>query len=189
MFKWQSTFCLGLVLLVLVFAASAGLVQAADITADGVACTLADAIEAANDDTAVAGCSAGDGDDTITLSVDITLTADLPVITSQITIEGANQFVSGDDTYRDVRRQDADLNVNDLTVKDGFGINGGGVYISDGALILDNVIVTENYARDHGGGIYVTGGRLEVRGDSEILTILPVIQRAASTRIIPPCHS
>ena len=168
MFKWQSTFCLGLVLLVLVFAASAGLVQAADIAADGVACTLADAIEAANDDTAVAGCSAGDGDDTITLSVDITLTADLPVISSQITIEGANYFVSGDNTYSLFAVVDADLKVNDLTIKEGLGVNGGGIYISDGELILENVVVTENSARDHGGGIYVTGGRLIARGDSEI---------------------
>ena len=167
-FKIRSTDWIALFLLVTVFAAFTGLVQAADITADGVACTLADAIEAANDDTAVAGCSAGDGDDTITLSVDITLSADLPVITSQITIEGASHFVSGDDTYALFVVEDADITVKNLTIKEGNGVNGGGVYISDGELILDNVVVTENSARDHGGGIYVTRGRLEVRGDSEI---------------------
>ncbi len=143
-------------------------VHAADITAEGVACTLADAIEAANDDTAVAGCSAGSGDDMITLSVDITLTADLPVITSQITIEGANYFVSGDDTYSMFVVENADLSVNDLTIKEGFSVNGGGIYISEGELVLENVVVTENYARDHGGGVYVTGGALTVTGDSEI---------------------
>ena len=143
-------------------------VHAADITVDGVACTLADAIYAANSDEAVAGCSAGDGDDTITLSVDITLTADLPEITSQITIEGANHFVSGDDTYAMFVVKDADLTVNDLTIKEGNGINGGGIYISDGELIMDNVVIRENSARDHGGGIYVTGSRLEITGDSEI---------------------
>ena len=104
----------------------------------------------------------------ITLSVDITLTADLPVITSQITIEGANYFVSGDDTYSMFVVENADLSVNDLTIKEGFSVNGGGIYISEGELVLENVVVTENYARDHGGGVYVTGGALTVTGDSEI---------------------
>ena len=92
----------------------------------------------------------------------------MPVITAQITIEGASHFVSGDDTYALFVVEDADITVKNLTIKEGNGVNGGGVYISDGELILDNVVVTENSARDHGGGIYVTRGRLEVRGDSEI---------------------
>ena len=143
-------------------------VHAADITADGVACTLADAIDAANDDTAVAGCSAGSGDDTITLSVDITLSADLPAISTQITFEGANHSVSGGDTYVMFVVEDADITVKNMTIKEGNGVNGGGIYISDGMLILKNVAVTENFARDHGGGIYATNSLVDIEGGSEI---------------------
>ena len=33
---------------------------------------------------------------------------------------------------------------------------------------MDNVTITENFARDHGGGIYATNGGLDIKGDSEI---------------------
>ena len=47
---------------------------ATDYTVDATtACTLADAVQAANGDQAVGNCSAGNGDDTIFLSGDITL--------------------------------------------------------------------------------------------------------------------
>lgn len=63
--------------------------QAADITVDESICTLADAITAANTDTATGDCPAGDsGADTIILQADVTLAAALPEISSTITIEG-----------------------------------------------------------------------------------------------------
>ena len=59
---------------------SVGEVRAASITVDKSAvddtngtCELADAITAANTDTATNGCTAGSGADTITLGVNITL--------------------------------------------------------------------------------------------------------------------
>lgn len=72
-----------------VMAASMTVDKTADDDANGT-CTLWDAITAANTDTATNGCPAGSGADTITLAVNITLTADLPNITSEITIEGAD---------------------------------------------------------------------------------------------------
>ena len=61
--------------------------RAADITV-GDECALADAIEAANSDAAAGGCLAGAGADTIWLSDDMTLTAELSYIESDITVEG-----------------------------------------------------------------------------------------------------
>ena len=51
------------------------------------ACTLANAITAANTDAVSGGCAAGSGPDTINITSDITLTADLPQITSSITLK------------------------------------------------------------------------------------------------------
>ena len=65
---------------------SVGEVRAASITVDKSAdddtngtCTVADAITAANTDTATNGCSAGSGADIITLGVNITLDDYLPI--------------------------------------------------------------------------------------------------------------
>ncbi|MCY3799271.1 MAG: LysM domain-containing protein [Chloroflexi bacterium] len=67
---------------------SAGIAQAAEIYVDGLACQLQDAITAANSDTAVYGCSAGAGADTLILTRDVKLQlGDLPSVTSDITIE------------------------------------------------------------------------------------------------------
>ena len=74
-------------------------VYAADITLSS-SCTLADAIIAANSDRAKGDCPAGHGTDTITLVEDITLQAALPAITSDITIEGKDYTISGDNRYR-----------------------------------------------------------------------------------------
>ena len=101
---WSARFS-GLILpavICLLALVSAGTAFAASITVDKTAdddtngsCTLWDAITAANTDTATNGCAAGSGADTITLAVNITLTADLPYITSDITIEGADYDVDG----------------------------------------------------------------------------------------------
>ncbi|MBX7235391.1 MAG: cadherin repeat domain-containing protein [Caldilineales bacterium] len=72
------------------------------ITVDG-SCTLVDAINAANTDTATGSCGAGSGADTIDLQVDVSLTAvdnttygnsGLPVINTPITIEGNGHTIS-----------------------------------------------------------------------------------------------
>jgi len=67
--------------------AAAVATPAGGITVSG-ACTLTDAITAANNDTATGGCPAGSGADTITLTADVNLTSALPTITSEITLEG-----------------------------------------------------------------------------------------------------
>ena len=68
----------------------------ATITVDETTCTLVDAITAANTDTAVGGCTAGSGADTIDLTTSVSLTVvdnvtygpnGLPVVTSDITVD------------------------------------------------------------------------------------------------------
>ena len=84
---------------------------AADIDVDGTDCQLHDAITAANTDTETNGCIAGDGADTITLSANVTLEAALPVITTEVTIDGDSHTISGDDTFAIFVVEDADLTV------------------------------------------------------------------------------
>jgi hypothetical protein len=75
-------------------------VHAATITVDGV-CTLADAITAANTNSATGSCIAGDvGPDTIDLQTNVTLGAVMPTITSVITLEGNGFTVSGNNSVR-----------------------------------------------------------------------------------------
>ena len=72
------------------------LVHATSITINA-SCSLADAITAANTDTATGGCVGGSGADTITLSAAITLSARLPNIRSEIIIAGSGHSISGAD--------------------------------------------------------------------------------------------
>ena len=75
------------------------LAQATDYTLDEE-CTLTDAIRAANADEERGACPAGDGADLITLSADITLEGELPRVLSDITIDGADYSISGDEQFR-----------------------------------------------------------------------------------------
>lgn len=135
--------------------------QAADITVDGTNCTLPDAITAANSDTATGGCTAGSGDDTITLQADVTLAATLPDIVSTMTIEGGGHFISGnnDENVNSVLlvTDDGNLTLNDTTIKEGNATGettgeGGGIYNS-GTVTLTNSTVSGNTASSGGGGI------------------------------------
>ena len=73
-------------ILLVVISMSAVRAAAADITVDGSACTLADAITAANRDKAVNGCEAGKGADVIYLAWAMKIAGKLPEITSNITL-------------------------------------------------------------------------------------------------------
>ncbi len=85
-------------------------IEAATITVDqGGSCTLPDAIQAANTDTAVGGCPMGEGPDIVELETDVTLDADLPMVEltdpdnpsqSTLTINGNNHTIDGDHKFR-----------------------------------------------------------------------------------------
>ena len=107
-------------------------VYAADITL-GSSCTLADAIIAANHDRAEGDCPAGRGADTITLTRDITLRAELPIITSDITIEGNGYTISGGYRYRMFYNDGGALTITDLTMTKGR-VEGDFITNADGSL-------------------------------------------------------
>lgn len=118
------------------------------VDADGI-CTLADAITAANTDTATGGCPAGSGDDTIILQTDVTLAAALPEITSSITIEGQGYTIdanSGDWSALKIT-EDGVLTLNETVVTGANYIYGdsGGIY-NQGKLNLTDSTISKNIA-------------------------------------------
>ncbi len=100
-----------LLFLALFFLASSLPVSAADIHIDNN-CGLDYAIEAANLDEAVKGCEKGDGHDTIIFQGDVEFGRKMPVITSDITIQGNNHPFK-------VKRDDAIFTVEEgrLTIR------------------------------------------------------------------------
>ncbi len=152
----------------------ASTVHAADIRLSS-SCTLADAIIAANRDRSFGGCRAGRGADTIALTRDITLRDELPVITSDITIEGEGYTISGANRYRIFYNDGGALTIQDLTMTRGraivnlgelsivnsaFSHNSaeyGGAIINWGELSIVNSAFSHNSA-DEAGGAIVNGG-------------------------------
>jgi len=156
-------------LLVGLLALPLGTAQATTITVDGN-CTLPNAIIAANTNTISGGCPAGEGNetDTIVLNEDVTLTFiddtvdianygpnGLPVVTSDIIIEGNGHIIQrgtsplcpGYDLLSDFRifvvTSDADLTLQDTTVRYGCSAFGGGIN-NGGALTLIDTTITDS---------------------------------------------
>lgn len=143
----MASFKTHLLLLSALPALSAGAVQAVTITVDAEgACSLSDAITAANTDIAAGGCPAGSGADSIIAEKNVSLTtviteteiieASLPEITSIVTIEGSGHFVSGDVALKIA--SSGNLRLNNTTIKDAGGIR------NYGTLILNNVTISGN---------------------------------------------
>ena len=120
---------------------------------------------AISDTTELANCitwaNADPGADTLGLDADITLSAALPQITTEITLEGGGFFVSGADTYRVFEvTSTGNLTVNQIIVQNGYtdvGIGGG--ISNSGRLTVTNSTVSNNQAfhqdtNAYGGGIY-----------------------------------
>jgi len=132
-----------------------------DASLNGVECFLADAIIAANTDTASGDCVAGtSGADTITLLGDVTLysvdngtspsTNGLPTITSEITIEGDGYTIARDDSAPNFRilniADSGTLTLNAITISNGAldsGANGAGI-ANLGTLTLNNSTISGN---------------------------------------------
>ena len=154
--------------------------QAADITVNGTTCTLADAITAANTDTATGGCAAGsiDDEDIIILETNVTLSAALPEINSPVTIKGNKHFISGNNnasvgSVLSVAEAGV-LTLIDTTITGGntSNFNCGGGINNYGLLILEGTAITGNTSASNGGGICnaVTGMPPDVIGGALIMT-------------------
>ncbi len=138
------------------------------IGVDGVTCLLSDAITAANTDLPAGGCITGNGNDSIAIFGNQTLTAQLPVIASNIAFFGttanSTTTVTGDTTHRlffvGAPGIAPAVSFSMLTLAGGkatggTGIDGGGggaglggaVLIYAGNVSIDNTIFSTNTAK------------------------------------------
>ena len=127
------------------------------------ACALADAIRAANQDAAVGGCPAGSGADTIYLVDDITLSAGLPTVRSDITITTDDyrfrRVISGNRAHSMFHIEDwgrLTLRQLDLIDAHSLGLHGGAVHLMQGYAHLTDVRLENNWAQLGGGALSVT---------------------------------
>ena len=137
-------------------------VRAADITVDA-ACTLADAIVAANTDLPRGGCPAGDGADLIALTNNVELKGVLPPISSPITILGNGHTLRGAKRDRLLHVVSGQLRIHDLTLTGGKREpdSGGAVRVDRGAsLLVHHSLFYENMA--HSGGAIASFGHLKI---------------------------
>ncbi len=133
----------------------------------GGACTLVDAITAANNDAPTGGCAAGSGADTLVLPAGSThtLTAvnnstygptGLPLVTSGITIAGNGSPITRDPGAPQFRilavAANGNLTLQETTVSGGApGAGGGGAVYNDGSVTLADSTVSGNSAGSGGG--------------------------------------
>ncbi|MDX1409564.1 MAG: hypothetical protein R3330_15560, partial [Saprospiraceae bacterium] len=103
--------------------------------------------------------------DTLGLDADITLSAVLPQITTEITLEGAGYTIDGANTYRVFEvTSTGNLTVNQITVQNGRSLfSGGGILNDSGTLTVTNSTFSGNFASNNGGAITNNiGGTLTV---------------------------
>jgi predicted outer membrane repeat protein len=157
-------------------------VLAATITVDTIAdpaerdtCTLRSAIAAANTNTAVAGCSAGDpGLDTVDVSharqkcttkpCTTGLLSTLPTVTEDLTIDGGSSRPTiarvGAAQFGLMKLGAVTVNIQNVELKGGDALSAsGGAILLDGTnLTLTGVTFTSNHASSNGGAIYAGVG-------------------------------
>lgn len=142
--------------------------HAADITV-GSACTLRDAIIAANTDMAQASCAAGGGSDTIILPANSTITLSavdplsdsrtgLPIITSDISIQGNNSTITRDESSPGFGLLEVDpggqLSIDSLTLSKGATVRGSAIRADNaGTLRITNSTITQNSSTSGFAGI------------------------------------
>ena len=151
-------------------------VGAVGVITVGGGCSLADAVTAANTDAAVGGCAPGNGVDRVTLTGDVTLSADLPAITESVTIEGGGHTIDGASEHRaisiatagvTVRLSDLVLANNKAPTTGATAVkSGGSIYVvppAPGAgtaaisLALDGVTVRGSSSSTRSGGALACG--------------------------------
>ena len=126
-------------------------------------CSLREAVEAAETDTAVDGCDAGDGWDVIQLSTGTytLITENIEIATEHVTIRGVsaeNTIIHGNDaTQIFFEEDDGGLILYDLTLSNGADSGDGGcLEASYGFVIMVDVVVSNCTAKE-GGAIEMYG--------------------------------
>ncbi len=114
--------------------------------------------------TAIEAANSSDGSRAITLSGDITLSAALPPITGEVSLEGGGYSISGDNTYRIFDVNGGRLTLRNVTLTEGYAgeAYGGAIRMRNGArVVIENSTLSRNKARI-GGAIYASGGAIRV---------------------------
>lgn len=133
---------------------------AADITVNDN-CSLPDAIKAANVDEQAGGCPAGDGVDVIALTADVRLQSALPLINSDLTIEGNGHSIVGSGrTHIFGIGKRGNLTIDAARIYNGTSA-WGGAFGNFGDLVITNSIVANNSASE--GGAIGNEGILSIR--------------------------
>jgi CSLREA domain-containing protein len=156
-------------------------------------CSLREAVEAANTDTAVDACPAGSGWDVINIPAgtyemsitnpvvpsgvaaaadtaeDDNATGDYDLLDS-VTIQGAGSvttIIDGNELDRifhlDPDGSGVSLEMSGLTISNGRALEGGAMYIDNGYALIFDAIFSDNVAQTYGGGIYISYGALDLR--------------------------
>ena len=123
-------------------------------------CTLADQIIAANSDAPAGACPAGLGADTISVRENMVLDAPLPLITSEVTIDGKGHTVDGDNRFRVFEVVGGKAVFKNLRLINGSGAgdDGGAIYAHTASeILISNMTFANNHARS-GGAVAVLGG-------------------------------
>ena len=105
------------------------------------------------------------GSGTIALSGDITLTGELPAITSNLVIEGNGHSISGDDQFRIFAISGGHVVLRDIRLTRGQAKAGGAIRLLNGAdLHIEDAVFSQNRAE--------TGGAISTHGHGNSLTII-----------------
>ena len=147
----------------------------ANVTLNGTACHIVDAVAAANTNTASGACPAGNANtstDTIALTENITLSATLS-IESNVTINGAGFFLSGNDSVR-VIDLTGDLTLNNITIQNGrapSGEVGGGIRLSaaNASDIYNLTIDNSTFRNNRSQGSTGFGGAIFLGDASQVI--------------------
>jgi hypothetical protein len=147
----------------------------ADDDSDGQ-CSFTEALQAANTDSAIGGCAAGDGDDTIVFADGLDR-IDLPtadrVVSQNLTIDGDSRITLDPEGSRVLRvGSGATLTIRDITLSGGIAPQGGLIHVGDGAALIAEGLTAQGSeatgdAADMGGGaISVDGGEATISGST-----------------------
>ena len=131
-------------------------------------CEIADAIRAANTDSAVGDCPPGGGGrDRITLLKNIALSGALPRITSTIDVVGNGNSISGGGAHRIFTvSEGGELEVIQLRLINGSASDGGAIFNNGGRFVSTSSHFIGNSASRHGGAIYSDAGSVLIWSES-----------------------
>jgi hypothetical protein len=172
-------FTLATVVLPLFMLAMSGLARANIIVVNSTnggsvpapACTLQDAVAAARTATAVHGCNAGSGNDTIEFSVTGTIAtaAGLTLTNNTLNVDGPAGGITIDAGGNNpiFLAFGGSLTLKDLTLTNGFEFFGGGAIRSTGSVTIDDCTFVNNTAGNlalggNGGAIFAQGGPVTI---------------------------